>query len=77
MKLGICITLVLLAIGGGLAYHLSAQEAPPGVIELDKDEALQLMNLETQRIMVTADRDELINLLCAKYKVTLATHLMD
>lgn len=48
-----------------------------GPVELSKEDSLRLVNLQAAVIMASADRDEFIKDLCARYGVTLETHNLD
>ena len=64
-------------LGAALVVFASYQIFDSKNIELTKEEALSLMNAQTAAVMAVADRDEIVNLLCAKYGVSLESHSLN
>ena len=72
-KLGVKIWLSIAALGV-LAVVCSLVATDSGTIEITKQEALQMMDLQTKAVMAVADRDEYLSALAMKYGVSLQTH---
>ena len=64
-------------LGVALMAFASYQIFDSKNIELTKEEALSLMNAQTAAVMAVADRDEIVQLLCVKYGVSLESHSLN
>jgi len=70
---------IVLAVIGAIVLlfavsSISALLSDSGAVELSKQEALRLMDLQTRAVMAAADRDEFVNKLFVTYGVDPKTH---